>query len=75
MRGYSAGQRKKVLLARSLCDSAHVYIWDEPFNFIDLESREQVENLLLEYKPTMLFVEHDRRFAERVATDVIDLGR
>ena len=75
MGGYSAGQKKKVLLARSLCEQAHVYIWDEPLNFIDLESREQVEELLLEFKPTMLFVEHDRRFAETVATDTIYLER
>ena len=41
MAGYSAGQKKKVLLAASLCQSAHLYIWDEPLNYIDLFSRIQ----------------------------------
>lgn len=73
MRDWSAGQRKKVLLARSLCESAHLYVWDEPLNFIDLESREQIEQLILNFKPTMLFVEHDRRFCENVCTQAIEL--
>ncbi|MEA5010502.1 MAG: ABC-F type ribosomal protection protein [Angelakisella sp.] len=67
----SGGQQKKVLLARSLCQQAHLYIWDEPLNFIDLYSRIQVEELLLEYQPTLLFVEHDRAFCEKVATKTI----
>ena len=73
MRGWSAGQKKKAMLARSLCEQAHVYLWDEPLNYIDLESREQIEALILEFKPTMLFVEHDRRFAENVATGTVRL--
>jgi ATPase components of ABC transporters with duplicated ATPase domains len=71
---YSAGQKKKVALARSLCESAHLYIWDEPLNYIDLLSRIQIEELILEYKPTLLFVEHDRAFRERVATCSVQLG-
>ena len=70
---YSAGQKKKLLLARSLCTPAHLYIWDEPLNYIDLLSRMQIEQLLLEYKPTLLVVEHDRRFCEQIATGVIQL--
>jgi len=73
MAGYSAGQQKKVLLAGSLCQSAHLYLWDEPLNYIDLFSRMQLEELLLEYRPTLLFVEHDRVFRERVATKIIEL--
>ena len=69
------GQRKKVLLARSLCEPAHLYLWDEPLNYIDLLSRGQIEDLLLESKPTILFVEHDRLFCERVATDIIRLEK
>lgn len=42
---YSAGQKKKVLLARSLCQSAHLYVWDEPLNYIDVFSRMQLEEL------------------------------
>lgn len=73
MEDYSAGQKKKVLLSASLLTSAHLYIWDEPLNFIDVFSRMQIEKLLLEYQPTMLFVEHDVRFREKVATRVVEL--
>ncbi len=69
----SAGQKKKVLLARSICQNAHLHIWDEPMNYIDILSRIQIEQLLLEYQPTILFVEHDRAFCENVATKVIRL--
>ena len=62
-----------LLLAASLLTGAHLYVWDEPFNYIDVFSRMQIEKLLLEYRPTMLFVEHDRRFRENVATKVIEL--
>lgn len=74
MRGYSLGQRKKVLLAASMASPAHIYVWDEPLNYIDLESREQVENMLAESEATMVFVEHDRRFVERIAGKAIVLG-
>ncbi len=70
---YSAGQQKKVLLAASLCRSAHLYVWDEPLNYIDLFSRMQLEELLLRYRPTLLFVEHDRVFREKIATKVVEL--
>ena len=73
MEDYSEGQKKKVLLVASLLTSAHLYIWDEPLNFIDVFSRMQIEKLLLEYEPTMLFVEHDVRFREKVATRVVEL--
>ena len=70
---YSEGQKKKVLLAKSLCEPAHLFLWDEPLNFIDIFSRMQLEDLLLAYKPAMLFVEHDRAFREKVATKIIDM--
>ena len=73
MADYSAGQKKKVLLAKSLCEPAHLYIWDEPLNYIDIFSRMQIEQLLLEYRPTLLFVEHDSRFRDTVATKTVDL--
>ncbi len=66
MGSYSAGQKKKVLLARSLCQSAHLYVWDEPLNYVDLFSRMQLETLLQEYPCAMLLVEHDARFLEAV---------
>ena len=70
---YSGGQKKKVLLAGSLCTRAHLYIWDEPLNFIDVFSRMQIEELILKFHPTMLLVEHDRTFMERTATRIIEL--
>ena len=74
MEDLSAGQKKKVLLAASLCQQAHLYIWDEPLNYIDFYSRIQIEDLILEYKPTMLLVEHDLSFREKIATKTIPLS-
>ena len=73
MADFSAGQQKKVLIARSLCENAHLHVWDEPMNYIDVISRMQIEELILEYQPTLLFVDHDRRFVERTATGIICL--
>ncbi|MFX3636878.1 MAG: Lsa family ABC-F type ribosomal protection protein [Candidatus Pristimantibacillus sp.] len=70
---YSGGQKKKVLIAKSLSEKVHLHIWDEPLNFIDIISRMQIEELLLEYSPTILFVEHDREFCNHVATKIIEL--
>ncbi|MHC1749317.1 MAG: ribosomal protection-like ABC-F family protein [Cellulosilyticaceae bacterium] len=67
----SGGQKKKILIARSLSEKAHLYVWDEPLNFIDILSRSQIENLILKYNPTMVFVEHDRLFNENIATKVV----
>jgi len=74
MDDFSAGQKKKVLIAASLCKQAHVYIWDEPLNYIDVLSRMQIEELIVSFKPAMLFVEHDRTFCENVATKIVDLN-
>ena len=70
---FSGGQKKKVLLAKSLCEQAHLYVWDEPLNFIDIYSRMQIEQLIQEFSPTMIFVEHDRAFREKIATGVMKL--
>lgn len=73
MESFSAGQKKKVLLARSLCEQAHLYLWDEPLNYIDVLSRIQIEELLQKYRPTLLFVEHDRAFCDNIATETVNL--
>jgi lincosamide and streptogramin A transport system ATP-binding/permease protein len=73
MSAFSAGQKKKVLLANSLCKQANIYIWDEPLNYIDVYSRMQIENLILSHKPTLLFVEHDKVFCDKIATKVVEL--
>lgn len=73
MSEFSEGQKKKVLIAKSLCQQANLYIWDEPLNFIDVISRQQIEDLLLKHRPTMIFVEHDRAFSSSIATKQIVL--
>lgn len=70
---YSGGQKKKVLIAKSLCEQAHLYIWDEPLNFIDIFSRIQIEELIEKFEPTMIFVEHDKKFVEKIATKHINI--
>lgn len=72
---YSEGQKKKVLLAKSLSEQADLYIWDEPLNYIDIYSRLQIENLILNYNPTMIFVEHDETFSDKIATDKIEIKK
>lgn len=74
LRELSDGQKKKVLLAGSLCQKAHLYIWDEPLNFIDIFTRIQIEELIKKYSPTMIFVEHDQAFVDEIATKQITLG-
>ena len=69
----SEGQKKKVLLARSLCQSAHLYLWDEPLNYVDVFSRMQIEALLRETDATLLLVEHDRAFLQAVGARVLTL--
>ena len=75
MEAFSAGQKKKALLARSLCQQAHLYIWDEPLNYIDVLSRMQLERLISAFHPTMILVEHDRMFLENVGAKVLRLDR
>jgi lincosamide and streptogramin A transport system ATP-binding/permease protein len=70
---FSQGERKKVDLCRSFLSPAHLLVWDEPMNYIDLASREQIEEVIADARPTMLFVEHDRRFVERMATRVVEM--
>jgi lincosamide and streptogramin A transport system ATP-binding/permease protein len=73
MESLSEGEKKKILIASSLSTPAHLYVWDEALNYIDILSRVQIENLILEHTLTLLFVEHDKDFLETVATDIIYL--
>lgn len=73
MISFSGGQKKKVLIAKSLCEKVHLHIWDEPLNFVDIISRMQIEELIIEYSPTLLFVEHDSEFCKNVATKIFEL--
>ncbi len=71
----SEGQKKKVLIAKSISEQANIYIWDEPLNYIDILTRIQIEEAILKYKPTLIFVEHDKTFIEKVATKIINLEK
>lgn len=68
---FSAGQKKKVLIAGSLCEQAHLYVWDEPLNFVDIISRSQIEQLILDSEAAMIFVEHDELFREKIADQIV----
>ncbi|MGI6002403.1 MAG: ribosomal protection-like ABC-F family protein [Lachnospiraceae bacterium] len=74
LQAMSEGQKKKVQIARSLCEQAHLLVWDEPLNYIDVLSRMQIEKLLLDYRPTLIFAEHDRKFCEEIAVKTVTLG-
>ncbi len=70
---YSEGQKKKVALAASLLTRAHLYIWDEPLNYIDIFSRMQLAELIRTYRPAMLLVEHDRSFLEEIGAETLEV--
>ncbi len=72
---WSEGQKKKLLIAKSLCEVAELYIWDEPLNFIDIITRRQIENLIASVKPTMIVVEHDTTFTEGVVNKIVDIKK
>ena len=71
----SEGQKKKVLIAKSISESANLYVWDEPLNYIDILTRMQIEEAILKYRPTIIFVEHDETFVNKVATKIIKLTK
>ena len=71
----SEGQKKKVLIAKSISEQANIYIWDEPLNYIDILTREQIEDMILNCNPTIIFVEHDEKFIEKVTTKIINLEK
>lgn len=70
---FSAGQKKKILIAASLSKKAHIYIWDEPLNYIDVFSRIQLEDLIKESSATIVFVEHDRTFMENTGAKTLEI--
>ncbi|MBN1351482.1 ABC-F type ribosomal protection protein [candidate division KSB1 bacterium] len=66
----SLGERNKVSMAKILLSHANFLILDEPTNHLDIRTRELIENALLEYPGTILFVSHDRHFINKLADDV-----
>jgi lincosamide and streptogramin A transport system ATP-binding/permease protein len=70
---FSRGEMKKIEFCKSFLNPYDFLLWDEPMNYLDISSREQIEDVLLRYQPTMLFAEHDRKFIDRIATRIIQL--
>ena len=68
---FSQGELKKIDIARALCTDNHLFVWDEPLNYMDILFRRQLEDAILEFKPTVVFVEHDETFGRKVANKVL----
>lgn len=71
----SGGWRKRVALARALVAEPDVLLLDEPTNHLDFEAIEWLEELLLNFSGSVLFITHDRRFLDRLATRIVELDR
>jgi len=69
----SQGQRRKVALAISLSEPANLYFWDEPLNYLDVITRQQIIDAIKKQHPTMLLIDHDQDLIDAVATKKVEL--
>ena len=70
----SGGEKARIALSKLMLQNANFLILDEPTNHLDLDSKEILENALIDYPGTILFVSHDRYFINRIATKVFELS-
>ena len=63
------------MIASSLSKKAHIFIWDEPLNYIDVMSRIQLEELILSTNPTLIFIEHDEEFVKNIRTKELKIDK
>lgn len=63
----SVGQKKRIALAKSLLTPAELFIWDEPLNYLDIFNQQQIEEVINQVKPTMIVVEHDKEFINKIS--------
>lgn len=70
----SGGEKARLLLAKLSMENNNFLVLDEPTNHLDIDSKEALENALIEFDGTLLFVSHDRYFINRIATKVLEIS-
>jgi ATP-binding cassette subfamily F protein uup len=71
----SGGQKRRALLGKATVSDPDLLLLDEPTNHLDLERIDQLENILLRFQGSLLFITHDRMFLQRIATRIVELDR
>jgi lincosamide and streptogramin A transport system ATP-binding/permease protein len=73
LKNLSSGELKKIEIAKSLSNRSEIYLWDEILNFMDIQFRLQMEEAILRYEPTIIFISHDEAFSKKIATKIVEV--